>query len=362
MENYCENERSVIMTQGEFLEELTSQGDVEYEMLQKRTHFPHSQTDHPPQKVLSGDVQTNLTQAHRGDSQRPVMDGKSSHLYLKSSIEEKNHPNQQHHTYVSIWMAKENNSPIFNQFECQKQIIKHFLFETLINERINIQRFKPLPESCKILVALHLKETLNYDLNEQINQGSSQKCLYQLFNSSKVNSTQNEEQKKFQVKLAFLAECYLYGVRKQIKLSEKDLSKEGLLEVIYRAIVQNNQTSSFDFVSLEEFCIQMEDLSKLRLADFNVFNRSDLYRKLFSKMHQISEGTRQKYYSVKVRKHLSSLIDDSLSIQDLTYRFKSPDARIDLYSNYVGINEAKSARNMTKHADKFIKPGKTSSQ
>ena len=63
--------------------------------------------------------------------------------------------------------AKDITQLFGNQFETHKELSKHFIFESMLNEKVSFQRFDCLPKNCKNFVILFFKECLGFDIAEQ---------------------------------------------------------------------------------------------------------------------------------------------------------------------------------------------------
>ena len=360
MANYCENGQSVFLTQQEFLKELTSDQETDNELLQKRKPLQSSEeTSHKPSKVKPSasasrhkpQPQASFENASdpetQSDSHRQTASD-SSHRFESNSADE------------ADLIQKKVRLP--SQLECQKQLLKQFLFETFFNEKINVQRFKYLPENCQTLIAIFLKESLNFDICKETISGSTHKYLYRL--TSNWNCFEHKSpEKPMATSLSFLTKCYLYGLRKQTKCSQSERDLQSLAKVIHAALLSSQDPSSQEAapVSFERFFEDIQDLVHERCEQVSHLYAQPLYVKLFSKMKQISSETLHRFYAVSTKKYLDELVDPSSSMRDLSERFIGLRSRLDLFSSYVDSQSSQSRRYILPCLDKYsaVKSAKT---
>lgn len=64
--------------------------------------------------------------------------------------------------------------------QAKKAILKHFLFETIANEKLHLVKFKNMPEDCRAGAETFLKEVLGFSLQDEMKSFSHKKYLFSL--------------------------------------------------------------------------------------------------------------------------------------------------------------------------------------
>jgi hypothetical protein len=352
MANYCENGQSVFLTQQEFLKELTSDQETDNELLQKRQPLQGKEDlSHKPIKAKPAGSASRPK--HQPDVSNETASGPESALDgSRQTTSDSSHRFESNSTDEPSLTQQKLLLP--NQLDCQKQLLKQFLFETLFNEKINVQRFKLLPENCQTLIAIFLKESLNFDICKETNSGSTHKYLYRLSNNWTCSEPRSPE-KAASASLSFLTRCYLYGLGKQTKRPHSERDLPTLAKLIYDALLSSEDQSLQGPVpvAFEEFFSDIEDLVLERCEKVSQLCAHHLYVKLFSKMKQISQETLQRFYAVSTKKYLDDLVDSSPSMRDLSERFINLRSRLGLFSSYVDSQSSQSRRYILTCLDRY---------
>jgi hypothetical protein len=360
MANYCENGQSVFLTQQEFLKELTSDQETDNELLQKRRPLlSREDTSHKPFKIKST-ASASCPKTQPDANFQNASDPEIASDGYRQTTSDCSHRFESNSADEADLIHKKVHLP--SQFECQKQLLKQFLFETFFNEKINVQRFKFLPENCQTLIAIFLKESLNFDICKETITGSTHKYLYRLTNNWHCSQHKSSE-KAVATSLSFLTKCYLYGLRKQTKCSHQMHDLLSLAKLIHDALLSSHDQSSQEVVpvAFEQFFKDIQDLVHERCEQVSQLCAQPLYVKLFSKMKQISQETLHRFYAVSTKKYLDELVDSGSSMRDLSERFICLRSRLDLFSSYVDSHSSQSRRYILPCLDRFsaVKSSKT---
>lgn len=321
-----------IVSQSEFIKELTSSGDHEEGRLGKRL---------PPAEGLAGTssprrllvVQKAFSDCVEGLPAVPQVfySGLDEISSVTSPTPSEDHFDQA--TNASTLESANADDKYLkqlmqNQFECHKVLVKHFLFETIINEKFNVTRFNILPSSCQRLASNFLRTHFNFNVEVELRAGSHKKQLYGL------HGRQYPKVQGSGLSLSFLADCYLYGLRKQLMSAGRSLDQKQTIQTLHRALFPQAETSHLDL--FEE---AIEKLLRYDSEESEEGISAILSYPLLAKMSQISEQTLRKFYSVKLHKCLSLLIDDSKSPAELKQNFGSRKQTIDILSAYIGLEK-----------------------
>lgn len=215
-----------------------------------------------------------------------------------------------------------------NQFDCQKVLVKHFLLETIINEKFNLARFNILPGSCQKLILAFLRTHFNFDLASELRTGTHKKHLYGL------HGRHYSAAEGSRVSLSFVTDCYLYGLRKQLQSTGQCLDQQQTIKTLHSALFPQSGSSH-----LHKFEETIENLLKYDTGDIPAGVSAILSYPLIAKMSQISEKTLRKFFSVKLHKCLSLLIDDAKSFAELKKNFSCRKQTIDILSAYIGLEQ-----------------------
>lgn len=225
---------------------------------------------------------------------------------------------------------KVNNSLVYllkNQFECQKQLTKHFIFESFLNEKLNMSRYEFLPTACKNQVSIFIKECIGFDIQSETKSGSNRKHLYTLKN--RLTETQDETQRMRKV-MAFKTQCYLYGLRKQLHCDSTVEGDKLLVKTLFKTI----HPESKDLQLRDKFGEVLFSLAEDNEAFDSDAACGVLTNKLLSKIRQLPDSVLKKYYQIMLSKYLSSLFEGCLSSHDIIDRLLPLTRTIDIYSNF----------------------------
>lgn len=207
---------------------------------------------------------------------------------------------------------------------CYKILLKHFLLESLVNEKFNLKRFKILPGVCKTLSLSFLERHFGFELNQELNKGSVRKHLYEL-KGRKYQTTNYST-----VALPFLADCYLHGLTLQLKNQDEIICRDQAIEVLHRTLLKHGVK-----IKKEEFRSTLVDL--LTYRNEHICNPDQqLSGLLLSKMSQIKNSTLAKFYLLRLKTSLSDLIDKCESMDDLQSSISKSAQVFDVLSSYQG--------------------------
>ncbi len=213
-----------------------------------------------------------------------------------------------------------------NQFECQKELTKHFIYESFLNEKLNMNRFEFLPTSCKNQVSIFFKECLGYDVQEETKGGSNRKHLYSLKNCQ--TEDENDMQKARRA-IAFRAQCYIYGLRKQLHCEATAEGNDLLVKTLFK-VIHPESTDQQLIGRFRELLFTLIDESRPFDSDEMC---GVLTTKLLSKIRQLPDAVLRKYYHIKLSKYLGTLFGNCNSSHDIVDRLLPLNQKIDLYSN-----------------------------
>lgn len=330
MESKYFEDRQVVLSQSEFIRELTC-SDPEPEIsLGKRPFAQKPVLEIPAVKklvVFERALTEEQTKPRVFQQALPAgLEGISSVTSPASSLE--------HVDYATIAStigsisAEDKNLQLLmrDQFECYKVLLKHFLLETITNEKFNLVRYNILPEVCQKLALTFLRTHFNFDLEKEIKSGSHKKYLYGLRGRqySSVSGTS--------ISLSFVTDCYLYGLKKQLKSSGQNLDQSQIIQTLHKALFP-----SADTLHLTTFHKTIERLLRYESGKTEDGSNAVLSSPLMVKLSQISEKTLRKFYSFRLHRSLSSLIDDATNVAELKKNFSCRKQTIDILSAFIGM-------------------------
>ena len=232
-------------------------------------------------------------------------------------------------------------STVDTKFSCQKQIIKHILFESLINERLCSKRYHVLPTTCKNLVQIYLRESLGWNFPLQASsflcKESEKISFIELKNMliEQMDSSRRQVYMRF-LALAFCAECYMYGVSKKISKTQNDNhpSWEFLCLTVYSALAQSGGVPSI--LSRDKFKSLMLQLRNYQLPE-NIQSLLDALPPPFlQKLRTIPADTLKVFYKLKIKKMLSATFNGCSSTSEIVDKMINLPEKLDLFSNYSG--------------------------
>ncbi len=330
MESKYFEDRQVVFSQSEFIRELTcSDGDQE-KSLGKRPFAQCPDLEIPvPKKLVV--FERALTEPQMKPRVFPQvspagLEGISSVTSPASSLEPVDYATIAS-TFGSISAEDQRLQQLMrDQFECHKVLLKHFLLETITNEKFNLVRYNILPEVCQKLALIFLRTHFNFDLEKEVCSGSHKKYLYDL------NGRQYSSCGGTSVSLSFVTDCYLYGLTKQLKSGGQHLDQNQIIQTLHKALFP-----SADALHFTTFSRTIERLLKYESGDVEESSNAILSYPLLMKLSQISEKTLRKFYSFKLHRTLSLLIDDSKSVAELKKNFSCRRQTIDVLSAYIGL-------------------------
>lgn len=200
-------------------------------------------------------------------------------------------------------------------FSNNKKLLLCFITETLLSEKINLKRLQCLPESCQTLAAIYFKENFNLDVL---------KCTSDL---AKETAGSREKSPKDQLihAYSFLAECYLYGLKKQLP---GGVTEEEALAALFAKLHPCDTPKSVS--KFQEAYFSLIEGRELDLATI----KEVLTLPLLSKMRSLSKVTLSKYYIFKAYRKLTHQLEHCSSVSDITDSFVQPGHRLDLLSSY----------------------------
>jgi hypothetical protein len=221
---------------------------------------------------------------------------------------------------------------------CQKKILRHIIFETLVNEKLCSKRYHILPTTCKNLLQIFLKESFGWAIppesNSFFNKGSTDLSIIELKNQlvEEMEPQNRVAHLKF-LALAYSTECYLYGVSKQLlKQTENTSSWESICLAVFSALTQSVTN---DPAAFQEFILLMSQLKKYyHPPDLEAFVKK-MPEPLLAKLRAIPFTTLQAYYKIKVKSVLSKVLEGCQSVSEIVDCFISLPESIDLLSNYA---------------------------
>ena len=150
--------------------------------------------------------------------------------------------------------AKDITQLLGNQFESQKELSKHFIFESMLNEKVSVERFECLPQNCKNFVTLFFKECLGFDISER-KKGMPVSSKFLILENLKQGDL--NQQAKARKSLSFGVGCYLFGLQKQLHVTNSELDQEKTIKILYERV----HDDSTDTEKLERF---IETLNKIK--------------------------------------------------------------------------------------------------
>lgn len=315
---------SIIFSHSDFINEISSLESDDDCFIGKRKPLTSCSSEGQTRlKVLVLDQQTTKT----ADSDNALLSlektdsDNSSDEGSQFSCENEIH-NNQNSTYSHL---------LKDQTNCYKMLLKHFLSETIMNEKCNLQRFNYLPKTCQNLVLIFLNQNFGFDLEDELKKGSPRRYL---FNLQRKNY---QTTKQCSVSLSFLTDCYIYGVVKQLQQNGKLVSRNLAIKTLHNKLVQSGVS-----VQAEDFTSSIESLLKYKEEEITDPSK-EISDTLISKMSQIPEATLTKFYSVRLHQALSELIDSCSTVDQLESTFKQPQLDIDILSAYMGKASSKPA-------------------
>lgn len=330
MESKYFEDKQVVLSQSEFIRELTSSDTEQENSLGKRPFAQNLDLEIPALKklvVFEKALTEEQTKPRVFQQAFPAgLEGISSVTSPTSSLE--------HVDYETIAStlgsisAEDRQLQLLmrDQFECHKVLLKHFLLETITNEKLNLARYNILPEICQKLALLFLRTHFNFDLEKEVRSGSHKKYLYGLHGRQYCSVSGTS------VSLSFVTDCYLYGLKKQLKSGGKNLDQSQIIETLHKALFQ-----SADALHFTTFHRTIERLLRYESGKAEDSSTAILSNPLLLKLSQISEKTLRKFYSFKLHRSLSSLIDDAKSVAELKKNFSCRKQTIDILSAYIGM-------------------------
>lgn len=198
-----------------------------------------------------------------------------------------------------------------DEFRCQKELLKHFILESLVNQTVNLERLECMPTTCKNQVCVFFKESYGMDIFEDLARGSREAVPVHSSipdNSSRVS--------RIRMSLAFRAECYIYGLRKQLccpqtAAGDQTISQR-LFDLTHPGCADQGLRLRFGqlLFDLADETVRVERAEAARI----------LTPELLNKIMQLPATILRKYYQSKLSRHLASLFDHCKS------RFDTVDA------------------------------------
>lgn len=222
----------------------------------------------------------------------------------------------------------------FSQFTCQREIIKHIILESLINERIHSKRFALLPLACRKPFNTFFKECFGWTVPVSSLEAKQPSSVV-IRHTFKQDMDGTEKTNLVEIhQVAFTVECYFYGVAAQVRKSPQ-LAKDHKMihQVVYRALqsCKGEQIS----ITFKEFAKAIKILRKYETTNNAKELITILPKAFFRKLESIETTTLQKYYRIKAKKYLCEAIDHCTSNDQIIKSFKSLPVKIDLLSNYL---------------------------
>jgi hypothetical protein len=230
-----------------------------------------------------------------------------------------------------------------DQLECQKQLVKQFLLEAFITEEIREEKFHSLPYQCQKFVSILLRETLSFSLepfagSPGLAAGGPSRRVLRLRNVyvEGLSPAETQEYHKFS-SIAFVAECYMYGLSKQLKVP---VQQGPLPNPTLIGIVSDFLHPTADVASKEAMQGKLKENVRLLLNFQRTHTSSDrileaLPPRLVLKLKQMKISSLVRFYPVKLRKYFSGLIDDISSFEQASRQLCGLDSKVDLLSNYL---------------------------
>lgn len=302
-----------IFTQSEFINEITSSHSDHDSYIGKRL----------PQASSSVNGESSL---------KALVVGKSSYKLSCASVtstQTSNHDYTNYQTSSEVRQSlkhQENDLSVLlnDQLACHKKIVKHFLIETVMNEKFNLQRFNYLPAACQSLALTFLERHFRFSLEDELKKGSSRKYLFPLEGRTYQTAC------KSPIALPFLTDCYVYGLLKQLHQNSKQVSRREAILILKDKLVESGAK-----LDQKDFCDAIESL--LQYESSEIANLQDkISNILLNKMIQIKESTLAKYYGMKVIKTMSELIDDCKTHVELRTSMSQSSFKTDILSAYLG--------------------------
>lgn len=318
-----------IVSQSEFIKELTSSADEQEELTGKRRPLVFDQEavqDHASQKKLI------VGRAFSESGESVIFKNKC----YQAGFEEVSSFTSPAPSEIGVEVTRASTlgslksedrqfqNLLSNQFELHKVIIKHFLWETISNEKFNLMRFKILPSNCQKLILLFLRVNFGFDLGKSIAKASHKKHLFDIEGSPHFTVGDSS------VSLSFVTECYLYGLRKQLKSSGQPSDSRTAIRLLHQALFPGS-----DSVHHQTFQQTLERILAYDTAPADAGLTSALSIPLLTKMNQIPKHTLAKFFEVKLRNHLSSAIDCAKTPAELKLNLGQRQKTIDILSSYI---------------------------
>lgn len=219
-----------------------------------------------------------------------------------------------------------------DQLRCSKILIKHFLIETLKNEKFNLQRFNYLPSNCQSLILTFLERHFDFHLENEVKKSSMRKYLYPI--KGKTYQTTG----KSPVALSFLTDCYVYGLSKQLQKNGKQITRKQVIDALYCKLVENQVN-----LDKERFHLSIESILKYGCESLAEASR-DISETLLQKMSQIQELTLTKFYGMRLRKQITELIDECETTEDLQFSIEHSSLNFDILTAYIGKESSPSIK------------------
>ena len=318
-------DKQFIVSRSEFIRELTSTDDDF--LLRKRMEMPEDyqffQSFEKPNKALIAG--RSFSEAH----EIAIIIKPLERISLEE-VSPISSPRGELLSFTVDSIGSENQKMkkiLADQLGCHKALIKHFLQETIINEKFNIARFNILPKNCQRLILYFLRKQFNFDLNSEIKNGSHKKFLYQLKGKEYLSIGDKP------TSLSFLTDCYIFGLMKQLGTEGSKINRDQTIKILHDKLFNLKDTNH-----LTTFNQTIEQILNYEINSKTEILVSVLSQPLLNKMNQISEKTLKKFFSVKLTKSLASAIDESVTYSDLQRRLGSFQ-NIDLLSAYLGSTQ-----------------------
>ena len=248
-------------------------------------------------------------------------------------------------------------------FVCHREIVKHFLLESLYNECVHFERFAHLPPHCKSLVAIFLHEVFAFSLPDAVLQSRADSAAsYAVLIYNKKTESLNQEQRESYQRyssLRFYMECYLYRLSRYLCKSggaRQPAEPQQVLRHIFNCLHHNIKVSSSNDLAHREASHASDDQEQ----QFDVFQAAitkltttfsfqevgsieeTIGDDLRKKIEQVEEKTLKRYYKGILKKFIASKIgSETRSINDIVHSIldgSTSHAHLDLLSNYRRLN------------------------
>jgi hypothetical protein len=196
--------------------------------------------------------------------------------------------------------------------ESDKAILKTFLFEVIINEKLNRHRMSFLPSPVVKLLLLFLEKHYSFRLHNAVKKGTLHKYLFPLKGHQEE---QPDETELMMLSFRFRFELFFEGAKKKLPKIDTPLSEEyyvaqRLFDKIHVNSKLNEESRSIKMALFWSFVKIIYNKDQPLTTDMV---KSSVPKPLMKKLLSLSPDLLHKYYSIKLKHYLSNLFAGSMT-------------------------------------------------